>query len=56
VAKGDIMSRWYEDALGDDNALCAAEKDAKQRGTWFSQIFAKPRRTKTFEGLTLRKG
>jgi hypothetical protein len=34
----DIIARWYEEALCEDNPLCAAEMDAKRRGTWFFQM------------------
>lgn len=36
--KNDIILKWYEEELCLDNALCAAEMDAKQRGTWFFQM------------------
>ena len=36
--KNDIIAQWYQDALCDDNALCSAERDARQRGTWFFQM------------------
>lgn len=38
MAKRDIIAEWYEEVLCDNNALCAAEKDSKQRGTWFFQM------------------
>ncbi len=34
----DIIARWYEEAVCENNALCFAEMDAKRRGTWFFQM------------------
>jgi len=34
-----IFGQWYQDALCDDNTFCTAERDAKQRGTWFFEMY-----------------
>jgi len=34
----DIIASRYKETLCEDNPLCAAEMDAKRRGTWFFQM------------------